>query len=288
MQIKLTVTILYLVICILPSKTWSQNSTEITKQFQLNDSLKPTGLLQKINVTNILKFKNFFSGIKVDNVTLAIGITKKKKQVMMTFPSAASEEAKGINVASKEEGRFTVDVDWNLNETQQLYIATATDSAQNFTLYSGYFYLPTQNKWKLVGTCKAIGKWGFIKEAYTVQSKNTKNVVNQLTNEIWYQKNNGSFKSLDSTIQQLPVLAPFSNVDSTQQFKLDSIHIFNTLQLEKNNVVNNIEGVFYSILNQGNGNNINVTDTVTVRYKGYIFETNVVFDQTKEKPATFL
>ncbi len=287
MNIKAPLIILFVAICILNSKTVAQNTNEATTQFLLNDSLKPTGLLQKIKVLNIKKNKNFFSGIRVDNVAVCIGITKKKRQIIMTFPKTASVEAKGIDVKLKDVGQCSIDFDWSFNETQQLYIATASDSAQNFTLYSGYFYLPTQNKWKLISTCKVMGKWGFIKEANLLESKNSKKVVERSIDEVWFQKNNGTFKSLVSTTQQPPTIAPFSNIDSTLQFKTDSTSILNTVQLEKNNVFNNIEGVFYSIINQGDGSNIYITDTVTVRYKGYIFETNVVFDQTKDKPATF-
>lgn len=45
--------------------------------------------------------------------------------------------------------------------------------------------------------------------------------------------------------------------------------------------------VFYSILKEGNGRLVNLTDTVTVHYKGSLLNDGSIFDQTKEKPATF-
>ena len=40
-------------------------------------------------------------------------------------------------------------------------------------------------------------------------------------------------------------------------------------------------------MKEGTGRQVSVDDTVTVHYKGYLFVNDSVFDQTKEKPATF-
>ena len=40
-------------------------------------------------------------------------------------------------------------------------------------------------------------------------------------------------------------------------------------------------------MQDGTGDFVAVTDTVTVYYKGWLLKDGVVFDQTKEKPATF-
>ena len=51
---------------------------------------------------------------------------------------------------------------------------------------------------------------------------------------------------------------------------------------------NNIhDGVYYSILKEGTGRQVSVNDTVTIFYKGYLFNDGSVFDETKDKPATF-
>ena len=55
----------------------------------------------------------------------------------------------------------------------------------------------------------------------------------------------------------------------------------------KTDITDSIEGVYYKILNPGAGNQVALTDTVTVHYKGYLFENEEIFDQTKDKPATF-
>jgi FKBP-type peptidyl-prolyl cis-trans isomerase len=47
------------------------------------------------------------------------------------------------------------------------------------------------------------------------------------------------------------------------------------------------EGVFYQILKEGDGDYVSVNDTVTVYYKGSLLKDGSIFDQTKDKPATF-
>jgi FKBP-type peptidyl-prolyl cis-trans isomerase len=40
-------------------------------------------------------------------------------------------------------------------------------------------------------------------------------------------------------------------------------------------------------LKEGTGRSVSITDTITVFYKGYLLKDGTIFDQTKEKPATF-
>jgi FKBP-type peptidyl-prolyl cis-trans isomerase len=47
------------------------------------------------------------------------------------------------------------------------------------------------------------------------------------------------------------------------------------------------EGMFYQSLKEGTGRLVKVSDTLTVHYKGSLFSDGSVFDETKDKPATF-
>lgn len=49
----------------------------------------------------------------------------------------------------------------------KLLIAVATDSSENFSLYSGYVWLPKEVKWKLIGTCKIEGRWNTLQSPAT-------------------------------------------------------------------------------------------------------------------------
>jgi FKBP-type peptidyl-prolyl cis-trans isomerase FkpA len=47
------------------------------------------------------------------------------------------------------------------------------------------------------------------------------------------------------------------------------------------------DGIFYQVLKEGTGKQLQVTDTVIIHYKGWLFSNGRVFDETKDKPATF-
>ena len=49
----------------------------------------------------------------------------------------------------------------------------------------------------------------------------------------------------------------------------------------------NKEGVYYSILNEGSGRQVELRDTVTVYYKVTLMNDTAVIDQAKDKPAVF-
>ena len=80
---------------------------------------------------------------------------------------------------------------------------------------------------------------------------------------------------------------PFSDVDSVQQAALDETLIQAAIANKTTDATAKATDVYYNIMKEGTGRNVLLTDTVTVFYKGYLFSDGSVFDQTKEKPATF-
>ena len=47
------------------------------------------------------------------------------------------------------------------------------------------------------------------------------------------------------------------------------------------------EGIYYQTIKNGFGEEISLSDTVTVFYKGYLLKDKRIFDQTKDKPVVF-
>ncbi|HWB25308.1 MAG TPA: DUF3472 domain-containing protein [Chitinophagaceae bacterium] len=85
---------------------------------------------------------------------------------------------------------------------------------------------------------------------------------------------------------QKPVVNLYNNVDSALQARLD-IEIIN--KAVKDSVLDttaSVNGVYYNILAEGNGNKVSVNDTVSVFYKGWILNGDV-FDSTGKETATF-
>lgn len=257
------------------------------QDYAFADSLRASGVLVKLGTQQINSKKEVKAGVKIGDVKLHVEANKKEKEIVFSFPENANIISKGINVEEDGKDELEWEYDLPMNENLQLYLATATDSAANFTLYSGYLYYPATNKWKLIGTCKINGKWGALKSA-SIFASNTKKQPSAFTiQQLWVQRGNGSLKELSATAAKAPVLLPFSNIDSVQQATLDEQIIQQALVSGKMDTKEKATDVYYSIVKEGTDRNVLLTDTVSVYYKGYLLEDGSVFDQTKDKPATF-
>jgi FKBP-type peptidyl-prolyl cis-trans isomerase FkpA len=251
----------------------------------LPDSVKAMGFIATIYMQE-LKGKAS-AGIRTSEVTLAMGAGKKSRYVELLTPVNSTIIATGQQVKKQSDGALVWKTDWKENTSYKLFIATASDSAGNFTICSGYIFLPEQNKWKLIGSCK-INKWmNSILQPAAFFSDSKKTYARTNITQLWCQRSNGSWKNMQPGDTLPPVLAPFSNIDSVQQFAIDISMIDAATKLGSNDARSNINGVYYTMMKEGTGRNIAVTDTLTVFYKGYLFADGSVFDETKEKPATF-
>ncbi len=281
---KYSLIIVNFIICI-HSNLLAQD--KLQQEYTFADSLRASGVLVKLGTQQINSRKEVKAGVTIGDVKLYVEANKKEKEIVLSFPGTANIIAKGINVEEDGNDELEWEYDFQANENLQLYLATATDSAANFTLCSGYLYYPSTNKWKLIGTCKINGKWGALKSASTF-TINTKRQPAALTIlQLWVQRGNGLLKELSATAAKAPVLLPFSNIDSVQQATLDEQIIQQAIASGKADTKEKETDVYYSILKEGTGRNVLLTDTVTVFYKGYLLEDGSVFDQTKDKPATF-
>lgn len=276
-----------LFLCLLALAAGSVAAKDSVINYTLPDSLRANGLLAQIQINKISTKKEAKAGIQTDAVTLFVEADKKEQDILFSFPAGATIVTKGIDVSEEDGNSLEWEHAFAADKPVQLYIATASDSALNYTLYSGYVFLPEQNKWKLIGTCKVNGKWGNIKSAssYTANLKKQPGALQ--VQQVWGQRGNGSLKELSATAAKAPVLMPFSNVDSVQQATLEEKVMQDAIASGKTDAKNKAVEVYYSIVKEGTGKAVAVTDTVTVFYKGYLFSDGSVFDQTKEKPATF-
>jgi len=257
------------------------NSKDSLIYYQLPDSLKAVSFLAEVSVGTITTKKEVFAGIKTDVVKLSLESEKKEREIVFEFPSSATVMANGLGV-KVEKGEISWDYNWTENENYKLLIATASDSAGNFALYSGYIFLPKEKKWKLIGTCKILGQWNTLKQPATFRSQIKNNSLQLNIHEAWCQRNNGSWKNLLEKNISFPVVNLLSHVDSLEQLEIDK-----KLITAANTDVKNIEGVYYTMLKEGTGRQVSVNDTVTIYYKGYLLKDGSVFDGTKDKPAIF-
>ena len=85
---------------------------------------------------------------------------------------------------------------------------------------------------------------------------------------------------------QKPVIDLYSNADSTDQALKDNREILDAIRSGKWDTTGSSKGIYYKILREGNGRQVELNDTVTVNYKGSLMN-GEIFDSTKEKPAVF-
>ncbi|MEY4380858.1 MAG: hypothetical protein RJA92_238 [Bacteroidota bacterium] len=229
---------------------------------------------------------------------------------------------------------------WKTETTYKFLVTALADSASQTTIYSGYFYLPEQQKWKLIASFSAPkdgkplrnlysfsenfvgingqlerkalfgnqwiqnganGQWMELTEArfsYDVTGKMGDridygaSVASNGAFELWH----GGFKNATANYgqsflrpvgQTKPVIDFTKDADSVNQAKRDLAQINAAITARAFDTTGIVGGVYYQILQEGAGNYVRVTDTVTVHYKGTLLKDGSVFDQTKEKPARF-
>ncbi|NOT91411.1 FKBP-type peptidyl-prolyl cis-trans isomerase [Ferruginibacter sp.] len=240
--------------------------------YTIPDSAKATGFITDVIMLNKKDAKRMGALINVNNqFFLGLSKHKNKKQITRLF-----NEYRRLQIVPKG-----MPYNWEDNKTYKLLVLIASDSATNSSICSGYIYLPDENKWKLVEskTFKSLYNIHMV----LAESSDNKNYATTFSNR-WLLRSNNTWKALDSQTTKPPVLRPFSNVDSITQQKTEEA-ILNA-KLPKDGVTYK-DGIFYQTIKEGTGRLVQLTDTVVVHYKGWLYSNGNVFDQTKEKPATF-
>ena len=276
--------IIWLLCFVLVQISCFASTKDSTIEYKIPDTVKATGFYTELNV-QFTDAKKIHAGISNSMVQLSLNKNKKQSTITMQFPASAVVVANGIDVTANKKNQLNFKFNWQTNTNYQLLIQTASDSAENFTIYSGYIFLHEQQKWKLIGSCKIYGQWGYVNTIQTFQTT-TKSIIN--FSNLFAQRNNGSWKNLSAAPSTNPTINLLSHSDSIAQFKLEQNLIQQAIAKKETDAVHEQEGIYYTILKEGNGKAVTVKDTVEVFYKGYLFNNETaVFDQTKEKPAKF-
>lgn len=280
-----SVTSIVLFLCI----TTIANATikDSTIIYKLPDSVKAVQFIADIKVQSINSKKELMAGIKSDLVKLFLEADKKEREIVFEFPAAAKIMATGSGADTTEKGEIAFAYNWELNETYKLLIAVATDSAANFSLYSGYAWLPKENKWKLIGSCKIAGSWNSIQSPATFYSSSRKAVMPASFGELWYQRNTGTWEKLKAELLTAPVINLFGHIDSIAERNSEIGLIEAAIASGKTDVKEKAEGLYFKMIKEGVGKSVSVNDTVTVNYKLTLFKDGSAVDGTKDKPAIF-
>ncbi len=228
---------------------------------------------------------------------------------------------------------------WKAGETYRFLVTALPDSASQTTIYTGYFFVPELQRWKLIAAFRAPrdgntlnklysfnenfwgdnghlqrralfgnqwvqqqrgGRWVPLTDAIFTTDATGKagdrfDIGAGITGEQFYMWN-GGFKEQEAkpndqfkrpNTSKAPLIDYTKDADTLAQAKKDLAEIAEAVKAGKIDTTGSIESVYYHILSQGTGEYVSVTDTVTVHYKGSLLSDGSIFDQTRDKPATF-
>ncbi|MEO8172599.1 MAG: DUF3472 domain-containing protein [Sediminibacterium sp.] len=337
-----------------------RNAASVHLRYPLADSIKAISFYSEITIpagADVVHsyymacgFTRGYFGIQVNGPTerrVIFSVWDSGKEAVDRNKVADSNKvqllAKGVDVVADGFGNEGTGghshwvYPWKTGRTYKLMVTALADSASHTTIYTGYFFLPEQQKWKLIASFKAPHDGQTLKNLYSF-NENFVGVNGQVQRKAffsnqWIQRRNGSWKELTqstfsydatgkagdridygagtadgkfylmnggfqknnvkfgdtlkrSASNDRPVIDFAKNADSAAQAAIDNQMIFDAVKRKEFDTTGSKEGIYYHILQQGTGDNISVNDTVTIFYKGYLLN-GAIFDQTKEKPATF-
>lgn len=261
---------------------------DTTIRYNLPDSVKAVQFMAEIKVNAFHPKKWFNLGIQTDAVKLVMR-PGRKNGLFIFYPGAGLNDITRGEQTGFDLKDFGVSFEykWEVNETYKLLISLAADSAGNFSICSGYVFLPRENKWKYLGSGKIKGRSNTLQQPALVGSWPQKQSLSFSEGPVWVQRSNGSWKILKGENPASPVINLYGHLDSVRQRQADIKTIETAIAAGKTDAKQNEQGVYYTIMKEGTGRFVSVNDTVVVNYKGYLFSDGAVFDQTTDKPATF-
>ncbi len=241
---------------------------------------------------------------------ISMAVLAEKKQV-----SVLANGRDVITNQGKDELAFRWSFDWKDETNYHVLISSIQDSADKYTIYTGYCFLPDVQQWKLLGSVKVLNDGNYLPQPFlALDGKKFGNVLVQ-GNTAWMQQNRGQWVELNrasvlnGSVEQdvfyiaensgiapdlkikakgnKPVVDVTKQMDSAYQHEADIAYIKAQVAAGKIDTTGSVDGVFYQMLKEGGGEQVQLTDTVTLFYKGYLMKDGSVFDQTKDKPATF-
>jgi len=337
-----------------------RNAASVHLMYPLDDSMKVVSFYNEVTIpkdADVLHsyfmacgFARGYFGIQVNSTT--------ERRVILSVWDAGNEAAdrnkvndsnkvklmaKGENVFADGFGNEGTGghshfvYNWKAGETYKFLVTASTDSATVTTSYAGYFFIPEEQKWKLIACFKAPkdGKplrklysfvenfWGnngqLFRKAYfgnqwirrengewkeVTESKFSYDATGKAGDRIDYgggtEDNkfylwNGGFKNTTTQFgdpyarianNQKPVIDLYKNTDSATETAKEIATILSTVQAKTIDTTGSVGGVYYKILKEGEGALVTINDTLVVNYKGQLLN-GFVFDETKDKPATF-
>lgn len=338
------------------------NAASVHLRYPLADSIKAIGFYNEVTVPAgydpvhsyymATGFSRGYFGIQVNS--------EQERRVIFSVWDAGNEaidrnkvaDSNRVKLLAKGDGVVANDFgnegtgghshwvyNWKAGETYRFLVTALPDSASQTTIYTGYFFVPELQRWKLIAAFRAPrdgntlnklysfnenfwgdnghlqrralfgnqwvqqqrgGRWVPLTDAIFTTDATGKagdrfDIGAGITGEQFYMWN-GGFKEQEAkpndqfkrpNTSKAPLIDYTKDADTLAQAKKDLAEIAEAVKAGKIDTTGSIESVYYHILSQGTGEYVSVTDTVTVHYKGSLLSDGSIFDQTRDKPATF-
>lgn len=261
--------------------------TAKAQQATVTDSLYAVGYYITLQPGYGPATKFWQGGIFGGPVKLYLQKNKSNTQIDFIFPTNASLVSMGEGIKKTKYG-ISFPVNIVSGSDYQLMVLSAADSLENFTLYSGYAFLPDLGKWKLIGTCKVPEYMRYMHPATNYEAFKKGQPPPSVFKNTWVMERNGRWKNPYGKEGTPPDINLSSNLDSAARVIVEASIIAKRAASDMKDLVQGTEGLYYTILEKGSGTSIAVSDTVKLFYKGYLLENGQIFDQTKDNsPARF-
>jgi hypothetical protein len=261
---------------------------EVSLPLSINATPKSIGIISTINTPVLDGNSKGKFGLSTNQTKLYLKYRKNKTIVIFEVPNASEILSKGFGAKTVSNNAVAWTLDTGKVDQHKFYITTASDSAQNYIIYSGYLYFPNLNKWKLIASYKVNGYTEHIHTASIFKSTNIQQNIEELFTDTWTQGDNGAWINVQNKGIEKPILPPFSDLDSLYRVKQDSLMIRKAILENQTDAVAYKNGLYYHVMKSSeNQSLVKITDTVSIYYKGYIFGTDIVFDQTTNDTRTF-
>ncbi|MBL7727430.1 MAG: FKBP-type peptidyl-prolyl cis-trans isomerase [Dinghuibacter sp.] len=209
--------------------------------------------------------------------------------------------AKGENVQqlTPAQNMYTAEwaYQWQPGNTYKFYVTLLADSAKQTTDYTGYFFIPETQQWKLLASFRTPGynrqlnemtstfeeKAGA--EPHTRRRSVFANTWVQMIQKGWKCLGPGEIPDSMKRPGAKPPIDLYANADSATQAKQDAAGIAAYCKRTGMNCQYK-DGIYYYVIKPGNRPMAKLTDTLVVYYRGTLLD-GTEFDKTGEEPATF-
>ena len=190
--------------------------------YQMPDTLKAVQYYNVLMVDSNSYKKNSLYGSYFSEGIIGLQADKNgKRSIIFKLNNKENIEvkllAKGLYVDEINTVSVAWKYDWQVGQAYKFLLTIIADSVSQSTFYTGYVFLSTEQKWKLLASFKRMTDGKYIKEPGVIFSalKKKKWWLDRklLVEQAWIQRENGTWKEFDEFLFYCDSLAANGGID---------------------------------------------------------------------------